>query len=129
MTKKLHWSTISKNNVQRTDHTWKIRLIGKSEFSDAEELFKGLDSGKFTYRIINQSRKGAHCHHWIISSTCINPEVDIFLVNTPGIRAEGIDYLINYSTGEVIAERNDTTTVMVYKNTTQLEIVYRKEVK
>jgi hypothetical protein len=128
MSKKMRWTTMSKLNVQKTGHTWKIRLIGEPEFSYAEELFRGLDAGKFTYRSINHSLKGKACRHWIISDTCVNPEADVWLVHESGVRAKGIKYLVNDNTGEIYAERNETITVMVYKNTTRPEIVSRKEV-
>lgn len=119
----LRWKTMKRLNVQRTDHTWKVRLIGKPEFKYVEELIRALDAGGFTYRIINHSLSQHDCRNWVFSNNCINH--DWWLVQKPYITAMGMEYFYNSYSGEIYATRNETISIMVYKNTTQLRLITR----
>lgn len=131
---KLKWKTIEKLNVKRTDHTWKIRLVGKPEFDYLAQLINGLDAGKFTYRITNHTQRYYTVddvrrnlrHNWVVAPDCVNPNP--FLIDEPGVTVWKDyygTYVVNINTGEIYADRGDVITIMVYKNTTQLELVNR----
>lgn len=124
----LKWKTMQKLNVKRTDHTWKIKLVGEPEFKYVEELIKFLNNNEFVYRITNQTVKNSYKQWHIV------PYIDPMLLDYSNIFPHTIDryghnHLAMRATGEILAEQYETISIMVYKNTTQLRVVDRKEVK
>lgn len=124
----LKWKTMQKLNVKRTDHTWKIKLVGEPEFKYVEELIKFLNNNEFVYRITNLTEKQC-CRQWHIV-----PYIDPMLLDYENIYPHIIDRCGRYwftlrATGEILAKQYETISIMVYKNTTQLRVVDRKEVK
>ena len=124
---KMKWKTIEHLNVKRTDHTWQIRLVGEPEFKYVEDLLKFLNDNEFVYRITNLTEKDCHRQWHIV------PYIDPMLLDYRNIYPHtinryGRNHFTMKDTGEVLAMQNEVISIMVYKNTTQLRVVNRKEV-
>lgn len=128
--KDLRWNTVGKLNVERKEHSWTIRLVGKPEEKYLMELIKFLDAGKFIYRITNSSLTDpCFTKTWHIDPTKVKDDALFSDILTTGLYWDDVHKtLISDYTYEVLAVRGETIRVCVYKNTTHLERVDRKEV-
>lgn len=129
---KYNWKTMAKTNATRNDHSWTIRIIGNDEVKYFEQLVSYLDTNKFVYRVINSSRRQTvYCDKWYIDSTLLSDAAYIpgSEIHPAGLHWVRDGYIVHVETGEIIAYRGDTIRIQVYKRTTQLDYVDRKEVK
>ena len=124
--KEFRWSTLCRDNVQRTEHAWNIRLVGKPEYREAIQLFNILDKAGFTYRVISRGNddfyKQIH-----VCPTAHPSDIDYINILPAGIvYSEEDNVLYHADTRELIAYGyGQTIKVLVYKNTTCLELVNR----
>lgn len=130
--KDYYWKTLMRTNAVHNEHSWTIRIIGNDEIRYFEQLVSFLDTNKFVYRVTNSSwRTTNYCRKWYIDPTLLSdayyiPGSEIY---PAGLRWYREGYMLHVETGEVIARRGDTIRIQVYKRTTQLDYVDRKEVK
>lgn len=124
--KEFRWNTLCRNNVQRTEHAWNIRLVGKPEYREAIQLFNILDKAGFTYRVISSDKHTVY-NKIYVCPTAHPSDIDYINILPAGIvYSEQYNRLYHIDTGEVIAYGyGQTIKVLVYKNTTRLELVYR----
>jgi hypothetical protein len=124
MSKQLRWKTIGKLNVERKEHSWTIRLVGKPEYRYLKELIEFLDANEFVYRLTtyrtwhfapNQKYKPFNKNR-------------LYPTGTINIDLEHTQVYEKYMGELFAAGYGATVRVLVYKNTTHLEVVDRKEV-
>lgn len=129
--KKYRWSTMSKDNVKKGKHSWTVRLVGKPEINYLNELLFFLEDNNFVYRF-----KVEGCTYYINKNAYYDETFHRDDINID-IRPSVIDRTEIYHThgtyvdmgsGEILAERGQTVSVMVYKNTTALKYAERKGV-
>lgn len=128
---KHNWKTLMRTNAEHNDHSWTIRIVGNDEVKYFKQLVSFLDTNKFVYRVINSSRRQTnYCRKWYIDSTLLSDAAYIPGSETypAGLHWEREGYVIHVYTGEIIAYRGDIIRIQVYKRTTQLDYVDRKEV-
>lgn len=125
--KTLRWKTLGKMNVERNAHSWTIRLVGKPEYNYLQELIKFLEANKFVYKVTNSSSPREVNRHWYVDPTQKECGWLGEILNAMNTHKE-LGYYVHSETGEIIAAPGDTLRVCVYKNTTHLEVVDRKEV-
>ena len=130
MSKQLRWKTLGKMNVERNAHSWTIRLVGKPEEQYLMELIKFLDDNKFVYKITNSSLKKPHwTNTWHVDPTKVKTDEMFSDILPTGLYWDDVHKVLTSDyTYEVLAVRGETIRICVYKNTTHLERVDRKEV-
>lgn len=129
--KKYRWKTMGKLNVKKGEHSWTVRLVGKPEIKYLNDLLLFLEDNKFVYRFkvegctyyINENAYYDETFHRDDINIDIRPSV---IDKTYSYHKHG--YYVDQGSGEILAEPGQTVTVMVYKNTTELKYVDRKEV-
>ena len=129
--KKYRWSTMSKLNVKKGEHSWTVKLVGKPEINYLNNLLLFLEDNNFVYRF-----KVGKCTYYISKDAYYDETFhrnDINVDIRPSIISRNYFYhkhgfYVDQGSGEILAEPGQTVTVLIYKNTTKLKYAERKEV-